>query len=314
MRTQCKIAIPRIGLVAITLLLTGICGCPPEGPGVRNFGAPLPINDIVASVNTNTDRISGTLKAVGGHARGVITDTDGERRNFDMDAALLVLPPRSLRLDLKALLESQLVFGSNSSRYWVVQPGIRALSWGRHDQPLVPDAHDLLIRPDLFVEALGLNGLPVDTTGTAGPMQRVTAQYQQLLFINYDDTGQGFVEKEYWITRDAPHRIARIVFRDKEGQVAIDSNIGDYRRVGDDGPLLPHRIDVVAPATNSRLLFTAWSWTPVPEVTATHPAFTFPLDRGQQFDRIVDLDVELDHLHNPPSQREQLEQIYGPLN
>jgi len=292
-------------------LLTCLCGCPPRTTN-NIVLEPVPMADLITKVNANHAKVTATLKAVGGHARGVFTDTDGSKRRFDLDAALLVRPPRDLRLDLKALLESQLVFGSNATKYWVEQPGAHALSYGRHDTMLVPNAGDLIIRPDLFVEALGLTPLPSETAGDGGPFQRITKPYQELLFIDYQENGQGYIAKEYWVSRREPQLVARIVFRDTLGRIALESEISDYRRLGDDGPYLPHRVRLSAPVTGSWLEFTAWGWKLMPNVGPDHPAFTFPLDRGAQFERIVDLDVELDQMHHPFTEEEQLQQLLTP--
>lgn len=294
------------------VLFAGLTGCPPHPRGALVHD-PEPMSKLIARVNANGAQVADTLKAVGGHARGQFTDTDGSKRRFDLDANLLVHPPRCLRLDLKALLESQLVFGSNPTKYWVVQPSARALSYGRHDTMLVPNAGDLIIRPDLFVEALGLNALPTETVGDAGPMQRVTGEYQQLLFLDYTPEGQGYVAKEYWVTRYDPQLVTRIVFRDPLGRVALESIISGYRRLDADGPYLPHRVRIVAPATQSWLEFSAWGWKSMPNVDLDHPAFTFPLDRGESFERIVDLDVELDQIHHPITEEEQIRQLLTPL-
>jgi hypothetical protein len=293
--------------------LTALCGCPPHHAELQ-VHAPLSLPDAVELINANHRLLNSTLKAVGGHARGQIVDTDGKVRHFDLDAALLVKPPRCLRLDLKALLESQLVFGSNATKYWVVQPAADALSYGRHDARLVPRAGDLIIRPDLLVEALGLNPLPTDTLGDAGPIQRITPEYQQLLFLAYEESGQGYIAKEYWISRRDPQLVTRIIFRDPSGQVALDSQIGNYRRSGPDEPLLPRHIRMSVPASRCWLEFTTWNWKPMAEVSADHPAFAFPLERGETFERIVDLDVELDQLHHPFTDEERLRQLLTPTN
>lgn len=293
------------------LALATLTGCPPQGPGTR-IHDPLPMDQAIARINANCAQRTTALKAVGGHARGKLIDEDRRARHFDLDASLLVLPPRCLRLDLKALLESQLVFGSNPERYWVEQPGIRALTYGRHDSAVVPEADELVIRPDLFVEAMGLGAIPSTTSDGSSPIQRITENYQQLLFTEYDEDGKGYIAKEYWISRSDPQLLARIVFRDRDGETALDSQISQYRKTDGDGPLLPHRIELVSPTTSNWLVFTTWGWKAMPDVTEAHPAFVFPLDRGEAFDQITDLDVELDKLHNPFTDEELLRQLTAP--
>ncbi len=283
-------------------------GCRPDRTALEPLPV-LPMADAIDRVNANHARLVGTAQARGGHARGHFTDTDGARRSFDLDAKLLVHPPRCLRLDLKALLESQLVFGSNPEKYWVVQPNVKALTYGRHSRDVIPDADDLIIRPDLLVEALGLNLLPEQTIGDAGPVQRIVGDHQQLIFLAYDESLQGYIAKEYWLSRHEPRLVDRIVFRDPEGKLVMASELSRYRPVGDDGLLLPHRVEITWPATDGRMLFTASGWKILPQVDESHPGFAFPLDRGATFDRIVDVDVELDAIHHPLSEREKLERL-----
>jgi hypothetical protein len=289
------------GIILAAGGLLAMFGCPPPPPMDQYFD-PIPLRDIVSRVNANSERLTVTVKAIGGHATGQYRDADGVVRAFDLDASLLVMNPRFLRLDLKAMFESQLVFGSNAQKYWVVQPAQRTLTWGAHDRRAIPSAEELVVRPDLFVEALGMNPLPRETRGTNGPMQRVTAKHQQLLFVEYDQSGQAFVSKEYWISRSRPHVVERMVFRDPDGAVALDSRISDYRQIGVNGPYLPHKIDVVAPATKSRLYFTALGWQIAEQVGAEHPAFVFPPDRGDTFDRVINLDERTDRLRYPQYQ------------
>jgi hypothetical protein len=279
--------------------LVTVTGCPGDRqrpfPPEPQVLPPVSLAVAVNALNDNTARLQGTIQARNGHARGYFTDRDRRTRNYDLDAALLIYPPRCLRMDLAMLGKSQLVFGSNETRYWVVQPGSRALSWGRHDQTTQPKAGDLLIRPDLLVEAVGFNTLPADTLGAKGPLLRNAAGHQEIIYLDYDNDGQGFITKEYWISRSLPRVLERIVFRDSAGTVAMDSRLSEYKPIEGGGAVLPHRIQIDWPATKSRMLFTAGGWRLLPDVPKDAPSFIFPLDRGDKFDQIVDVDVELEH-------------------
>ena len=254
----------------------------------------MPMADAIEIVNRNSTRLQVTLKARAGHAQGYFTEANGKKRNFDLDAALLLRTPRFMRLSLSAFGKTQLVFGSNAEKYWMVQPPANALTWGRHDRAVDPQATDLILRPDLLVEALGIAPLPEETAGESGPVQRITPEYQQLFFIDYDEYSQGYIRKEYWLSRYEPQLVARIIFRDMMGRTVMDSRLSQYKPIGRDGPLLPHRIEMRWPATDNYMLFTARGWKLLPDVDETHPGFQFPLDRGATFKHIVDIDVELD--------------------
>jgi hypothetical protein len=193
-----------------------------------------------------------------------------------------------------------MLFGSNEERYWlVVKPEIDTLWWGRHDPAVPPRAEDLTFRPDLIVEALGLNPLPAQSAKVVGPAQRITKEHQQLLFWDYDDQSRGYVAKEYWLSGYGLRLVDRIIFRDPMGRMVMDTHLSDYRPIGEDGPVVAHRVEVDWPASDSRMVFTTSGWKVLPEVDATHPGFTFPLELDESFTRIVDIDTELDNIHNP---------------
>jgi hypothetical protein len=287
--------------VCVTLaVLAGATGCPEKGKRAPIPYPPLRIEEAIGLVNRNNARVTGALKAKAGHARGHYTDSEGKRKEFDVDAALLVLPPRHLRLDMSVLGNSQFIFGSNGKRYWMEQPPADALTWGRHEQADRLLADDLIIRPDLMIEALGFNPLPENTTGDGGPVQRITPDYQQLLFLDYDSSLQGFITKEYWLSRHDPQLIARIIFRDSLGLVTMDSKLSAYRRMGEGGPLLPSRVEVNWPESGSAMVFTTMGWSQPAGVTESHPGFAFPLDRGEHFTRIIDIDAKLDNIRGEP--------------
>jgi hypothetical protein len=278
-----------------TLLLSAIVGCPPppeRTPPVQRPLPPLPLAEAVNLINRQNENLQATIQARAGHARGFFHDRQGRKRSYDLDAAVLIHPPRGLRMDLSMLGKSQLVFGSNEDRYWVIHPSAKVLSHGRHDRLVPPKIGDLPVRPDLLVEAIGFNTLSTDTAGAYGPVARVDEpDYQQLLFLEYNDAGQAYIAREYWIALRPPRAIERIVFRDANGKIMMDSKLSEYRRI-EGGPPMPHRIEISWPANRSEMLFTTSTWRMLPDVGLNAPSFTFPLDRGEEFERIIDLDEE----------------------
>ncbi len=279
-------------------LLLSATGCPDDRMGLEIEPFPvMPMRNAVGIVNDNNRGLQLTIKSKGGFARCRFTDQDGSKRRFDVDANLIVHCPRNMRLDMSVLGKSYFVFGSNEERYWVEQPDARALTWGRHDRDIEPNARDLIIRPELIVEALGISLIP---EGNSAPMtQRITDTHQQLVFFDQGNNQSGRISKEFWLTRFEPQLIDRVIFRDPMGQLVMDAKLDKYKPVVPGGPLIPHRFEVSWPATEGFMLLTVAGWKLLPKVTVDHPAFQFPLDRGAEFDRIVDLDVELDHLYNP---------------
>lgn len=286
-------------IAALGMMLAGICGCPPQQ--VRKPLDPLSLEDAVARVNRDRAGVVGALQAQGGSASGHFTDPDGNRRNFSYDAKLLVFAPWHLRFDMTTFNQSHLLFGSDDTRYWVVvKPRINTLWWGRHDITPSPDSDALLVRPDLILDALGIKPLSTDTTGATGPFQRVADDHQELIFLAYDNESQSYISKEIWISRHDDRPVERLVYRNRNGDIIMESRLSRYKRMDAEGPFLPHRVEIEWPKSSSALTFTTRGWKALPEVDESHPGFTFPLDRGETFDDVIDVDEELIRRSLPP--------------
>lgn len=274
---------------ALSCLLV-LIGCNGHRDGEMEPGPVLPLGSAIALANANAAGLPAGLQALGS-ARGHVTVDSQEKRHFDCDANLLVIPPRHLRLDLRTLGQTQVLFGSNEQVYWLhVVPQVDTYWWGRYAEIELTDIANIPIRPDMIVEALGIVGLPTDTTGSEGPFQRVEGEHQQLLFVTYDPAGQGRLYKEYWLSRRGDRRIEQIIFRDDLGREQMRSRLSDYRPLGGDGPLLPHRVDVTWPERDAHLLLRVRTWKPQPALTPEHRAFQPPYTGEQQYKKVVDID------------------------
>ncbi|HUU85306.1 MAG TPA: hypothetical protein VM243_17540 [Phycisphaerae bacterium] len=280
------------GLCLGILLLVGVTGCPPR-PRVPLD--PIPMDRAIGRVNANTSRIKTCLKAEG-WASGYFYTNRGRRYPFDLPhTSLQVIAPRHLYLSAKSgLLTEEMMLGSNDQKYWLhVRQDDDTYRFGTHaaleDQPV----SSIPLRPDQLIEALGLNGLPQDTVGPDGPVQRIVDEYQQLVWLAYADDDQGWIEKEYWLERYEPRMIRRILFRDAMGRVVMRSQLDEYKAMGGDGPLLPHRVRVEWPQADGTLNFRINRWKPMPERKPDHPAFVAPHDRGMTYTNEIDLDTDL---------------------
>lgn len=277
-------------LIVAGLLLVGVAGCPPRPPVPLD---PIPMDEAIGLVNTNTARINTCIKAEG-WADGYFHTEAGRRYPFDLPhTSLQVIAPRHLYLSAKSgLLTEELMLGSNDRKYWLhVKQDDDTYRYGTHAALEADPASAMPLRPDQLIEALGLNGLPEDTTGPSGPVQRIVDEYQQLVFLAYTADGQGLIRKEYWLERYEPRLIRRIVFRDAMGRVVMQSQLDAYKPMAGEGPLLPHRIRVEWPQQDSLLRFRISRWKPMPSRGPDHPAFVAPPDRGMTYTRMIDLDT-----------------------
>lgn len=245
---------------------------------------PIGMHDAAAIVNRNIDRISGTLRA-SGVADGYFTVPDGPRRSYHLDATLFYLAPAYFRLDLKKFGDRQILFGSNDEYYWVYNKEDDAYYCGRHGIPddLPPD---IPVRPGQIVDALGLTPIPPSTpTGdSAGQVQRIVEDYQQILFIEHGEGGGLVLEKEYWLDRFAPRLLRRVVFRDADGVVEMKSDLDEYKPVASGGPLLPRLILAEWPKSDARLRFRARTWTIEQQVGPDGIQFATPRECRQDPD------------------------------
>jgi hypothetical protein len=267
-----------------------LVGC--NGPG--RTSQPLPaLPRVVAEriVNANASLIDGTLRAMGS-VDGTVTDEKGVRRSFSLDGVLFYLRPSYLRFDLKKFGDRQILLGSNAEQYWIYnkQDGAFRCSVHGDDEEL---SAAFPIRPRQLLDALGLSPIGdsfrelLDALGlsligdslrdqSVGRVQRIETDSQQILFIVRDESGAMVVEKEYWLDRFAPRLIRRVVFRDGDGGLEMDSRLSDYRVSFDDGPLLPHLMEANWPGAGASLTFTIAKWSVHPAVGPTGPQFSTP--------------------------------------
>ena len=246
--------------------------------------APIPLPEAAALVNGNIDRIDATLRAVGsvdGHA----TVPGKGRRTYHLDGVLFYLAPRSFRFDLKSFGDTQILIGSNEDAYWCFSKMDEQTVCGRHGiEADLPEG--IPARPDQLIDALGLTPVPVpgadpstdepDSPNRTRVVQRVVEQSQELLFLVHDRSGRLVIEKEYWVDRHPPHLVRKVIFRDGDGVVEMESSLDDYRQLGQDGPLIAHLMTAEWPKLGAKMRFDIRQWTTVLQVARTAIQFATP--------------------------------------
>ncbi len=261
---------------AMALLGLTLAGCGAARGPVRLD--PIPMDQAVGIVNGNVSRIDGTLRA-SGTVDGRFADADGRGHNFHLDGVLFFLAPSYLRFDLKKFGERQLLFGANDEAYWVFVKADDAHYCGGqgNDEDLPPDVP---VRPGQIVDALGLTPVAVprggEATTAAECVQRVVEDYQQILCLEHGLDGRLLIEREYWLDRCSPRLVRRVVFRDADGVVTMESALDDYRPLPGQGPLLPHVLVADWPGNGTRMRFRVGKWTAVNEVLPGGPQFATP--------------------------------------
>lgn len=248
----------RHSILLLVTMATVLGGC--RSTRVRIPLDSIPMADAVRIINGNIAKITGTLKA-SGSVDGYFTLSDGRRRSYHLDGILFYLAPSYVRFDLKVFGDRQFLFGSNTEYYWYYNKEEDAYHCGRRDE--ADDfAPDIPIRPDQMVDALGLTPISPERSSPVHPqrVQRIVRDYQQILFLLYDDQGDVALEKEYWFDRYAPRLVRRVIFRNADGVVTMESTLDDYRPLAKGGPLLPRTMTTVWASSDARMRFHVAKW------------------------------------------------------
>lgn len=249
-----------VSALGLALLITTAAPVGCLQPKTRFPLPPLPMADAVEIVNRNLEAITGTLRA-SGKVDGRLTLPDGTKRSFHLDGVLFYLRPAHVRFDLHALGSRQFLFGSNEQHLWYYDKADDAFYCNlRGDE--ADWQIDLPVRLDQIVDALGLTPIPTD----AVRIQRVTNEFQQILFITTSEDGAASLEKEIWLDRYSPRLVRRVIIRDAIGNEAMRSDLSDYAPAFPGGPLLPHKMTAEWPAAGARLEFRPAKWSLHPEI------------------------------------------------
>lgn len=271
-------------VLACVMLVSLIAGCPPSP--TRIPPAPLTMQDAARIVNDNAGLVTGVLRATG-PVSGYVTTDNGRRRTFDLDGTLFCLRPSHMRFDLKSIAGTEILVGANDEHFWSYnrlggdvyhcRPLTRFDEWMAEESP---------IRPDRIVEALGLGFIPTSPMSGEGlfAAQRVVDEYQQILFIARDSDGRLSFEKEYWLDRYPPRLVRRVVFRDANGVVEMESALSDYARLSSGGPVLPRLIETSWPKSGSRIRFHVKRWKSFDGLGPDSPQFVPPHKLGLRYE------------------------------
>ena len=237
-------------------LTIAACGCQTAGPA-RNLD-PIPTPGAVGIVNANAAKITATLRA-SGSVDGYFTSSNGRRRNYHVDGTLFYLAPCYFRFDLKSLGERQILFGSNKEYFWVYNKEGDSYYCGHQgqDEELPTEAP---VRPEQLIEALAL--APIVDSPSEDPNSEGQRGSQR--------------RTEYWVERDSPLVIRRVLFRDAGGVLTMQSSLDDYKLLSPGGPLLPGLMIAEWPTARARMRFRVDKWTLVEQVRPGGPQFATP--------------------------------------
>ena len=288
-------------LAALTALL--LPACVPELPPLAPPAAPLP--EVVARVNANNERINAVYAARCALA-GVLTDENGRARRVDLQGPLRYAKPRQLYLDLQAFggLAGAARIGSNPLRYWLAINGgeLDKFVWGKYEHLDESDVREFPLRPDLLIEALGVNPLPRARGGLLEPVRQTSSEYDELIYLRFTHDGRLVIDREYYIDRRPPFLIRRIVLRDAAGAEAMVARLSNYKPVGGNGPLTAKTIELSWPQQQATLELKLWArklmvW----DAPRREKVFAFPIRLMASHDRVTQIDAHHDEPTTAPA-------------
>jgi hypothetical protein len=235
----------RTVLLLSTITLVAIIGCPPQRETLAPVTDDVPARIVIERVNDNARGMDFMVRAGGVSASGKLVGASGKRESFDASGTLYFRRPRDLYMELKHSLAGKLEMGSNHQEFWYWERfDERRYYTGRHDLMAKPWESDVPLRPDQFLDMLGLNELPTGSDGVSGATFSVAAEYYNLNFFDRDPAGNTFQSKSVAISRRAPFLISAITYYNPEGRAWMRAELKNYRPIDGTSVMTPRRIEI----------------------------------------------------------------------
>ncbi len=237
----------RAGLlfVALAALLSAIVGCPPPGQPMVPVTDNVPMQTVLARVNRNARAMSFLMRAGGVSASGKLARIDGKTDSFDAHGTLYFRRPRNLYMELQHSLAGKLEIGSNDSEFWY---------WERFDHPRYYTGHydrmskpwetDVPLRPDQFLDMLGLQELPGTPAGAPISTFKVGKEHYFVNVYDRDTAGKAYMAKTFAISRRPPFLVSSITYYNPDNRPWMKADLLDYRPIEGTLVLTPRKIEV----------------------------------------------------------------------
>ena len=223
----------------VGLLLILIFGC---GGCVKEVVEPP------SGIRDNKVDISSAVEALQAHRRGVralkasgklkYIDYYGEKeKEENIDAVLRFVPPRRLFFSARSILGEAVRVGSNPDEFWLhMKPKeISRYWWGRWSQMKDCPAK-LLVSPESMLDALGM--VKVDRRWL------LLSRDEADVLVQFSEDNE--YRKKVYVNR-AGYLVGKIEYFDKNGDLAVVMELGDYTSVEDaEGSPVPGSIAITS--------------------------------------------------------------------
>jgi hypothetical protein len=205
-------------------------------------------------VNHNNNHISGRLYGAG-RWWAKMTFADGAFQTADGTFRLHYGRPNRLCFQAKGLGGKYFEAGCNEDDCWFWEQlekdamtiGTREAMAGAAIERGIPiNAEDLM-------DALGVQLVDTETTGTTGARYRVDTEHHQLLYEQVVGAGQAVITKEYWLSRYQPYLIERVLYRGSDGRVIMTAQLADHEPLIGGGALVAKRVEIEWPQNQCSL-------------------------------------------------------------
>lgn len=279
-------------LAALAVSLAGILGCPPSRPALGPVTDDAPADVVIDRVNRNAQSMDFLLRAGGVSASGRLVRASGKSESFDANGTLFFRRPRNLLMQLEHVLAGKIEMGSNDREFWY---------WDRLDKPVYytglharmtkPWETDVPLRPDQFLDMLGLHELPTATGGAGGPTFAVADEYYYLNFFDRDPAGKVFQSKSVGISRRPPFLVSTVTYYNPASQPWMRAELTDYRPIEGTRVLAPRRIEIRSLEDASRMKLEFSNMKPSDNSRIEQERILrSPLDRQENVGEIIRLD------------------------
>jgi hypothetical protein len=214
-------------------LLVGCRAAPQARAPKKYFGPTDPINIVIQKINTNAQKIQ-TLYA-NGYIEGEITDDKSDKTFLNGNALVFYRKPQSLRLVMRKEI-GNVEIGSNDKNYWlIVKPRLSTMWWGSYDSLDRVHRKNIPVRPDLFLDVLGVNAIDTNLKQQPVPVMVFNNDADSYMMRWQVTAADRWVAtKEVWYDRSTLLPTLVLLF-DENGRIVLRAYLLNHRPVRIEG-------------------------------------------------------------------------------
>lgn len=244
------------------ILLGFLSACAPQAPtGPQPYIGPTRTMDqVVAQINANNLPLRSLWSSHDFEA--TLIDADGKSHFVNGRGVLLYRKPYDILLQGKKDFGTVFELGSNDQRYWLtMMMGPETMWWGSYANIGKPCAGEMPVRPDAFMEVLGVGDIDTDFLNQPAPTMRFNNDADAYMFVwSYQLPDRWVAQKEVWYDRQTMQPSLVLLF-DPEGRIILRAYLAEHRPVEvpdlprEDWPTVATRYRLYFPDTGSRMTF-----------------------------------------------------------